>query len=182
MNNRVATMISKTFRCRNQDVARNHVNCGFLKLILIGLLLAIEPARTEPEHIFPEIFTVGAVLSDTAQCEIFRDAVATMNNEEHLLPTGTRLNASCLKMNANPIVAAEMVCDIVIPSHVYVTLASHALHGDLSPMSVSFTCGFYSIPVIGLFARESSYSDKVGNAILNFSFAKPWPIWATFCI
>ena len=125
------------------------------------LLLFMTEVHGDKKQTFPEIFTVGAVLSDNDHCQIFRETIARANKEDGLLPAGVTLNASCIRMNSNPIVAAEMVCDSLIPSHVYVTITSRALHSDLSPMSVSFTCGFYSIPVIGISARDSSYSDKV---------------------
>lgn len=32
--------------------------------------------------------------------------------------------------------------------------------GDLSPASVSYTAGFYHIPVIGISSRDSAFSDK----------------------
>ena len=36
--------------------------------------------------------------------------------------------------------------------------------GDLSPASVSYTAGFYHIPVIGISSRDSAFSDKVWNS------------------
>lgn len=32
--------------------------------------------------------------------------------------------------------------------------------GDLSPAAVSYTSGFYSIPVIGISSRDAAFSDK----------------------
>lgn len=37
---------------------------------------------------------------------------------------------------------------------------SHPLTGDLSPAAVSYTSGFYHIPVIGISSRDSAFSDK----------------------
>ncbi len=34
-------------------------------------------------------------------------------------------------------------------------------------MAVSFTCGFYNIPVIGIAARNSAFSDKVRDCNPN---------------
>merc|ERR1739838_266181 len=42
---------------------------------------------------------------------------------------------------------------------------------DLSPTSVSYTAGFYHIPVIGISARQSAFSDKN----LNPSFLRTVP-------
>jgi hypothetical protein len=43
---------------------------------------------------------------------------------------------------------------------VYAVVVSHPLTGDLSPAAVSYTSGFYHIPVIGISSRDSAFSDK----------------------
>lgn len=45
-------------------------------------------------------------------------------------------------------------------SQVYVVIVSHPVQAETSPASVSFTCGFYNIPVIGISNRDSSLSNK----------------------
>jgi ionotropic glutamate receptor NMDA 1 len=42
-------------------------------------------------------------------------------------------------------------------------VVSHPLTGDLSPAAVSYTSGFYHIPVIGISSRDSAFSDKVSH-------------------
>lgn len=37
---------------------------------------------------------------------------------------------------------------------------SHEPSGDLSPAAVSYTSGFYQIPVIGISSRDAAFSDK----------------------
>lgn len=39
-------------------------------------------------------------------------------------------------------------------------IVSHPIQAETSPASVSFTCGFYNIPVIGISNRDSSLSNK----------------------
>ena len=43
----------------------------------------------------------------------------------------------------------------------YAIIVSKPRQGDLSPASVSYTAGFYHIPVIGISSRDSAFSDKV---------------------
>lgn len=43
---------------------------------------------------------------------------------------------------------------------VYAVVVSHELTGDLSPAAVSYTSGFYQIPVIGISSRDAAFSDK----------------------
>ena len=53
--------------------------------------------------------------------------------------------------------------------------------GDLSPASVSYTAGFYHIPVIGISSRDSAFSDKVRSlsyelmAFFNVAFIAEYP-------
>lgn len=43
---------------------------------------------------------------------------------------------------------------------VYAVVVSHEQSGDLSPAAVSYTSGFYQIPVIGISSRDAAFSDK----------------------
>ena len=102
--------------------------------------------------------TVGAVLSSNETGRIFKRAIDRVNTE---LPDSIHFNATFILMHDNPIKAATAICDKLIPEGVYVVIASQPKASDLSPMAVSFTCGFYEIPVIGISARNSAFSDKV---------------------
>ena len=116
-------------------------------------------------HVFPNVWTVGAALSSPKHARTFIEAIERQNNAPvgaRHLPVGVRLNSTYIIMDSNPIRAAKTVCEELIPSQPYVVIASRsAVASDLSPMAVSFTCGFYKIPVVGLSARESTFSDKV---------------------
>lgn len=118
---------------------------------------------TTHAHMFPAVFNVGGVLSSPEHGETLLRAIHAENTAEpRRLPEGIQLNGTYIMMDSNPIRAAKSVCEELIPRQVYVVIASRAvLPSDLSAMAVSFTCGFYKIPIIGLSARESSFSDKV---------------------
>ena len=49
---------------------------------------------------------------------------------------------------------------------VYAIIVSKPENGELSPASVSYTAGFYHIPVIGISSRDSAFSDKVSYLIV----------------
>merc|ERR1711899_286294 len=63
-------------------------------------------------------------------------------------------------MDTNPIKTAITVCSELIRRKVYAIIISKPTRGDLSPASVSYTAGFYHIPVIGISSRDSAFSDK----------------------
>ena len=66
-----------------------------------------------------------------------------------------------IEAQVNPLMMATELCNKIITQQVFVVLASQPTDSDYSPTAVSYTCGFYSIPVIGLTARDSVFSDKV---------------------
>lgn len=56
-------------------------------------------------------------------------------------------------------------CSSSLSLQVYAILVSHPPQSNdhLTPTPVSYTAGFYRIPVVGLTTRMSIYSDKVGD-------------------
>ena len=111
----------------------------------------------------PQVITIGAVLSSPQHEENFHMTVAKLNEMPGSLPEGMVLNSTSIPMSDNPIMAARAVCEDLITKQIYVAIASHPPVSDLSPLAISFTCGFYKIPVMGISARDSTFSDKVRN-------------------
>ena len=146
----------------------------YYALLTVGVVVlysvkSLGGASDETRH-WPHTFTIGAVVSSPQRVHTFVAAVERENMASpglgRRLPPDVRLNATHVLMDSNPIRAAMTVCDSLIPSQPYVVIASRAeVESDLAPMAVSFTCGFYKIPVIGLSARESTFSDKASITI-----------------
>ena len=61
--------------------------------------------------------------------------------------------------------SAKMTPSQALTPHlqVYAIIVSKPEKGELSPASVSYTAGFYHIPVIGITSRDSAFSDKVST-------------------
>lgn len=58
-------------------------------------------------------------------------------------------------------------CNYLIAQQVYAVIVSHPVKGDLSPATISYTGGFYHIPIVGISSREAAFSDKVYQLIMN---------------
>ncbi|XP_064488877.1 glutamate [NMDA] receptor subunit 1-like isoform X2 [Ornithodoros turicata] len=101
------------------------------------------------------IFHIGAVVNPPDSTSYFAQAIEDATAEHGLL-----LYAQTVHMNANPIRIAQSVCENLISSQVFAVVISHPVNGELSPATVSYTCGFYNVPVIGISSRHSSLSDK----------------------
>lgn len=109
----------------------------------------------------PEFFGIGAMLSSSKYEKIFEDAVGKINENSSGLLRATKLNAIFYVLSPNPIRSARDVCENLVAKGVVTVIVSHP-KGELSPpISVSYACSFYHIPVIGISARETIFSDKV---------------------
>ncbi|XP_077994153.1 glutamate receptor ionotropic, NMDA 1-like [Glandiceps talaboti] len=123
--------------------------------IFLVLLLQISHYTDGKEK---EYINIGAMLSSSEYESHFYEMIKNINEEE--MPEKRKLNGTFLVMNANPIQLALSVCQDLVSQQVYAVIASHPPDSDLSPVSISYTCGFYRIPVIGISCRESIFSDK----------------------
>ncbi|KAK3773341.1 hypothetical protein RRG08_023223 [Elysia crispata] len=104
-----------------------------------------------------QVITIGASLSSDRMEQEFRSAVSRLNQ----IHQGTHIhfNSTSIQMDGNPIRSALDICDKLLAQHVYTVVASHPNGTDRSPISVSYTCGYYNIPVLGISARDSAFSD-----------------------
>lgn len=104
-------------------------------------------------------FKMAGIVSTDESGRTFEEVVKRANQD---LPENLEFEALYIKMDANPIRSALNLCSEVISKGVHTVVVSKPENSDNSPpISVSYTCGFYSIPVIGISARDSSFSDMV---------------------
>ncbi|XP_028826755.1 glutamate receptor ionotropic, NMDA 1a isoform X4 [Denticeps clupeoides] len=139
-----------------------------MRLFLLAALLSCSCARGRCE---PRVVNVGAVLSQKRYEQVFKDAVTQANQvygRERF-----KLTAISVTHKPNAIQMALSVCEDLISSQVYAILVSHPPQSSdhLTPTPVSYTAGFYRIPVVGLTTRMSIYSDKS----IHLSFLRTVP-------
>ncbi|XP_054271641.1 glutamate [NMDA] receptor subunit 1 [Macrosteles quadrilineatus] len=129
---------------------------GLVKLLCVcsTLMVLLVDCRN------PDYFHIGGVLSNNESKLQFEETIAHLNFDSQVVPKGTTFYATAIQMDANPIRTALNVCKYLIANRVYAVVVSHPLTGDLSPAAVSYTSGFYHIPVIGISSRDSAFSDK----------------------
>ncbi|XP_060528776.1 glutamate [NMDA] receptor subunit 1 isoform X2 [Cylas formicarius] len=108
----------------------------------------------------PTTFNIGGVLSSNDSKLLFKETIDHLNFDSTFVPKGVTYYNTAILMDPNPIRTALNVCKYLIARQVYAVVVSHPLSGDLSPAAVSYTSGFYHIPVIGISSRDSAFSDK----------------------
>lgn len=117
-------------------------------------------------------FGIGAMLSSPEHMNIFNDAVKKINADSSNVFKTAKFNASSFVLKSNPIRSAMDVCEKVIAKGVVAVIVSHP-RDDTSvdtspPISISYACSFYHIPVIGISARETIFSDKVLDCMMYY--------------
>ncbi|XP_023556000.1 glutamate receptor ionotropic, NMDA 1 [Octodon degus] len=128
-----------------------------MRLLTLALLFSCSFARAACD---PKIVNIGAVLSTRKHEQMFREAVNQANKRHGSWKI--QLNATSVTHKPNAIQMALSVCEDLISSQVYAILVSHppTPNDHFTPTPVSYTAGFYRIPVLGLTTRMSIYSDK----------------------
>ncbi|XP_040152491.1 glutamate [NMDA] receptor subunit 1 [Anopheles arabiensis] len=131
-------------------------SCMLLSLMIPQALLAQKPTGSES----PSYYNIGGVLSNNESESHFATVIAHLNFDQQYVPRGTTYYDKTIRIDKNPIKTALNVCKHLISRRVYAVVVSHEPTGDLSPAAVSYTSGFYQIPVIGISSREAAFSDK----------------------
>ncbi|KYM97879.1 Glutamate [NMDA] receptor subunit 1 [Cyphomyrmex costatus] len=121
----------------------------------LGLVLAKTLSYNNPRY-----FKIGGVLSNVDSKQHFEKTIDHLNFDFQYVNKGVTYKHTVIEMDSNPIRTALSVCRSLIAEQVYAVVVSHPLTGDLSPAAVSYTSGFYHIPVIGISSRDSAFSDK----------------------
>uniref|UniRef100_A0A7R9B3P7 Glutamate [NMDA] receptor subunit 1 n=1 Tax=Timema shepardi TaxID=629360 RepID=A0A7R9B3P7_TIMSH len=135
--------------------------------LCVGLVTSLLNAES---HQNPTYFNIGGVLSNNDSEFHFQEIIAHLNFANQYVPKGVTYYATAIQMDANPIRTALNVCKYLIAQRVYAVVVSHPLIGDLSPAAVSYTSGFYHIPVIGISSRDSAFSDKAVEEVSKFCY------------
>ncbi|KAG7209088.1 hypothetical protein KM043_015236 [Ampulex compressa] len=130
----------------------------FLLLLNDGFHEAL--AARPSEYSNPTLFNIGGVLSNDTSKDHFSKTIDNLNFNSQYVNKGVTYQHTVIEMDSNPIRTALSVCKFLIANQVYAVVVSHPLTGDLSPAAVSYTSGFYHIPVIGVSSRDSAFSDK----------------------
>ncbi|XP_050686740.1 glutamate [NMDA] receptor subunit 1-like isoform X3 [Eriocheir sinensis] len=105
-------------------------------------------------------FNIGGVLHDNNTERHFRDALKDINFDGVSVADQTTLYDVTLVHHGNPIAAALHVCQALISRAVFAVVVASPPDGSVTTASVSYTCGFYHIPVICTHSRDYIFSDK----------------------
>ncbi|KAB7502286.1 Glutamate [NMDA] receptor subunit 1 [Armadillidium nasatum] len=130
----------------------------------------------------------GVDLPDNLNPKVVKTPVED-DNDEYLNFDGVSVSPTCTLYNVtiissgNPIRDARLVCENIITKGVFALIIGGGNMSSAATSAVSYTGGFYHIPVIGTSARESAFSDK--NIHVSFlrtvpPFSHQADVWVKF--
>ncbi|KAK3098360.1 hypothetical protein FSP39_018756 [Pinctada imbricata] len=129
---------------------------GAVSFLVFGLVLTSVPRTAHSLT----TFRIAGVLSSNYNGKVLQDAIAKLNRNTDK-SYDLEFEGFSIIMDSNPIRSALNLCKLVIPKEVQTIIVSKPRDEESSsPISVSYTCGFYQIPVIGISARDSAFSDS----------------------
>ncbi|XP_017847480.1 glutamate [NMDA] receptor subunit 1 [Drosophila busckii] len=142
--------------------ARSNMAAAFVyQLLLCAAAAIVVNAQRHTASDNPSTYNIGGVLSNFDSEEHFHTIISTLNFNQQYVPRKVTYYNKTIRMDKNPIKTVFNVCNKLIEKRVYAVVVSHEQTlGDLSPAAVSYTSGFYSIPVIGISSRDAAFSDK----------------------
>ncbi|KAG0695205.1 Glutamate [NMDA] receptor subunit 1 [Chionoecetes opilio] len=105
-------------------------------------------------------FNIGGVLHDNATERHFTTILQDINFDGVSVADQTTLYEVTVLHHGSPIAAALHVCRRLISRAVFAVVVASPPYDSVTTASVSYTCGFYHIPIICTHSRDYIFSDK----------------------
>uniref|UniRef100_A0A1I8I4V2 PBPe domain-containing protein n=1 Tax=Macrostomum lignano TaxID=282301 RepID=A0A1I8I4V2_9PLAT len=163
-------------RAVERAVGRRMPSC-LLKVVFLELLIVIHHHLYYSQALKPSgklvkvNFTVAALLSNEETLANFRNELRSQSGRRVSVGEDTvvemTLSPLAEQVSATPLETAYQICDSVLSktSRLFGVIVSHQHdRSEIGPLTASFTCSFYHIPLIGVTARDSSFSDKYSHS------------------
>ncbi|XP_047740992.1 glutamate [NMDA] receptor subunit 1 [Hyalella azteca] len=111
-------------------------------------------------------FVIGGVVRDDVTSEFFLNEISEANFRGSTSSSHVTLYGVTLLEARSPLVVARDVCRHLISQNVAVIIAAGGSNSSAPTASISYTGGFYHIPVLSISVRDSAFSNKNLHASL----------------
>ncbi len=133
-------------------------NSRLKRRILILLLWAIFCGfSAESEQ--SKVINLGAMFSSENLTVSLKDRVRIIN--KNLTSSNVSLQVITFSMNNNPIRAALDACENILNEKVYAIFVNQDNMTNDAVIGISYTSGFFDVPVVGIGVRDAIFSDRV---------------------
>ena len=131
------------------------------KTWLIGLLVWAILNCSSTESSQNLTVNIGVMLSSENLTTFLQDHLQIINRNTTASNASLKFKAVSFPTNDNPIRAALDLCENILSEKVYVVLVDEEASMSDAVIGISYTCGFFNVPVVGIGVREAIFSDRV---------------------
>ncbi|XP_047491768.1 glutamate [NMDA] receptor subunit 1-like isoform X1 [Penaeus chinensis] len=142
----------------SQHLQGRSVGRGVLALILTALAAAM--IGYSDGAVNSRRFNIGGVLHSNQTRHFFSKTLLRINFDGESVAEETTLYEVMVTLRGSPITTALLVCDSLITKGVYAVVIAGPPGESVTTAAVSYTTGFFHIPVICTSSRDSAFSDK----------------------
>ena len=135
----------------------------WLSILLLSAILCCFVAESKAKN----VTKLGAIFSTANLTVSLRNRLLIINKNLTLSNISLQFEVVECTMNNNPIRAALDVCENVLNEDVYAVFVNQDNSTSDAVMGISYTCGFFEVPVVGIGIRDTIFSDKVNINVSN---------------
>lgn len=148
-----------------------HISARRLFLLIFPAILCCLSTLSEGNN----VIKLGAMFSSANLTTSFENRLQTINENLKSDNASVQFNSVTDLIHGNPIQAALDVCEKVLSEQVLAVFVNEDNLTSDAVLGISYTCGFFEVPVLGIAIREATFSDKVSrncrkNLIDSFPF------------
>lgn len=107
------------------------------------------------------IVNIGAMFSKPNLTTLFHERLDDVNKSLSSSNISLRLKAVTFALSENPIRSALDACENILSRQVHLLIVNQGNCSSDAVVGISYTCGFYDVPTIGITSRDAMFSDKV---------------------
>lgn len=128
----------------------------FVALVVMLCCFSIELTSSE-------VIKLGAMFSTENLTNYLNDRLQKINKNLTMSNRSLEYKLVNFSMSDNPIRAALDVCENILNEQVFAVFVSedNSVTND-AVIGISYTCGVFGVPVVGIGVRDAIFSDKVG--------------------
>lgn len=109
------------------------------------------------------VIKLGAMFSSANLTMSFKNRLQTINENLTSINASLQFSSVTDLINGNPIQAALDVCEKFLNEQVLAVFVSEDNLTNDAVLGISYTCGFFEVPVVGIAVREAIFSDRVSS-------------------
>jgi hypothetical protein len=109
------------------------------------------------------VANLGAMFSSEKLTVPFQDRLRAINDNLTSSNVSLQFKVVTFSTDSNPIRASLDVCENILNQNVYAVFVNQDNVTNDAVLGISYTSGFFEVPIVGIGVRDAIFSDRVSN-------------------